>query len=72
MCGQEGNARGDGKPMEVELLKLLRLIHEEASRAYWRTANDCGSDVSSQCEPCNYYIQCVGQAEIEQELKRLR
>ena len=57
--------------MEVELFKLLALLHEESSRAYWRTADNCGSDVSIQCEPCSHYAQCIGAVEIERKLKEI-
>ncbi len=57
--------------MEVKITELLKLLHEEAARAYWRTADNCGSDVSILCEPCNHYTQCVEAVEIERRLKEL-
>jgi len=57
--------------MNEELVELLRLIHHEASRAYWSSHNDCGSDWSEACKDCYTFDQCKDDKRIEELLKEM-
>jgi len=61
--------------MDKATVDMLRLIHEEAQRAYWRTTNDCGSDYKDSCSSynedyarCANAEQCKAQRDIESRL----
>ena len=63
--------------MEKELRELLRLIHEEASRAYWDNHKHCGGDWSELCRPygeppgCPAYVQCRDTERIAELLRKV-
>lgn len=57
--------------MNKNEIRLLDLIHQEALEAYWTNRNDCGTNVSVECELCHCYYACLRTKEINQLLAKL-
>lgn len=56
---------------DILLKHLLTLIHEEAQRAYWSDRNDCGGEMTLECENCNHQSQCLSEKEIDKAFEAL-
>lgn len=59
----------DMERVVYQVIRLLEDIHGEANRAYWRTAQDCGSDFNpAGCDGCQHFQQCEQHSAIGKEL----